>query len=181
MWDVSGIHGAAPIWRDLVHALHETVPSREPAAPGSVVLRQVRFNDVAEASRPEWFLRGTEVAVVERAAVADRGARIAYPGDGLIVAVDPDIPDDVERIVFQMEPERSDLHWRLARTSGKGCAVRLDAGASWKPAAGAWRLELLNDENAELAAVHFSVRGDAPGEENCGPDHTQGSEATGTR
>jgi penicillin-binding protein 1C len=184
MWDVSGIHGAAPIWRDLVHALHETVPSREPAAPGSIALRQVRFIDVAEASRPEWFLRGTEVAVVERAAAdadADRGARIAYPGDGLIVALDPDIPADVERIAFQMEPERSDLHWRLARTSGRACTTTLGAGASWKPAAGAWRLALVNDDDAEFAAVHFTVRGGALDDEDCGLDRTQSSEATGTR
>jgi penicillin-binding protein 1C len=185
MWDVSGIHGAAPIWRDLVHALHETVPSREPAAPGSIALHQVRFNDVAEASRPEWFLRGTEVAVVERAAVdadADRSARIAYPGDGLIVALDPDIPVDVERIAFQMEPERGDLHWRLARTSGRACATTLDAGTSWKPAAGVWRLALTSDDDAELAAVHFSVRGGAADGENCGSDRIQSSEdATGTR
>jgi hypothetical protein len=33
MHDVSGVTGAAPIWRDLIHRLHEAEPSIKPIAP----------------------------------------------------------------------------------------------------------------------------------------------------
>jgi penicillin-binding protein 1C len=61
MRDVSGVTGAAPIWRDIVHFLHANDPSMRAAVPTSVVRETVRFEPAIEPDRDEWFVRGTEM------------------------------------------------------------------------------------------------------------------------
>lgn len=41
MWDVSGVTGAAPIWREVIEHLHADQPSRTPGVPAGVVQREV--------------------------------------------------------------------------------------------------------------------------------------------
>ncbi|HNJ83898.1 MAG TPA: penicillin-binding protein 1C, partial [Piscinibacter sp.] len=60
MHEVSGVSGAAPIWRELVAALHAGQPSRAPARPAGVVAQRVVFEANREAPREELFLAGTE-------------------------------------------------------------------------------------------------------------------------
>ncbi len=60
MWDVSGVTGAAPIWREIVDHLHASQPSRAPKAPADVVQREVVFVPAVEPPRREWFVAGTE-------------------------------------------------------------------------------------------------------------------------
>ena len=60
MWDVSGVTGAAPIWREIVDHLHERQPSRAPSVPSGVVQREVVFAPAVEPARREWFVAGTE-------------------------------------------------------------------------------------------------------------------------
>ena len=60
MWDVSGVTGAAPIWREIVDHLHAHQPSRAPRVPAGVVQREVVFAPAVEPSRREWFVAGTE-------------------------------------------------------------------------------------------------------------------------
>src|SRR5690606_14687358 len=59
MHDVSGVSGAAPIWRDLVHRLHRDTPSVRPAPPPDLVRAGVSFDPPVETARQEWFLSGT--------------------------------------------------------------------------------------------------------------------------
>ncbi len=95
---VSGTSGAAPVWRELMLALHRASPPPRPAPPADVELRQVRFAGGIEPARTEAFLRGTAQPLFGPAPPEARRARIASPVSGSIYALDPDIPIDRQRI-----------------------------------------------------------------------------------
>lgn len=81
MWNVSGISGAAPIWRNLMLALHPTPPSIQP---------NVTYYPPAEALQKSYI------------------SRIKYPADGMLVGLDPDIPKDLQKIPIEIENLQSD-------------------------------------------------------------------------
>jgi len=154
MWDVSGVSGAAPVWQEVMNRLHRGAPSHAPAAPPGVVTRRVRFDPALEPAREEYFVAGTEMPEVRVAATPAR-ARIAYPGDGTIVALDPDIPAGRQRIALRASGAGSGGSWRIdGRLAGSADGVAL-----WQPAPGRHRLALLDAEGRELDAVRFEVRG----------------------
>lgn len=76
MWAVSGVSGAAPIWRALMDHLHR-------GRAGAVLPR------LAEP-KPATFDRG-------------RFGHILYPPSGAILAMDPDIPGAHQRVMFEAE------------------------------------------------------------------------------
>ena len=93
----------------------------------------IRFEPATEAPRDEWFLAGTEAAVLRGAAqVGASAARcrrfgIASPRDGCLFALDPDMPPAAQRITF--EGERG--VWMLdggASASPSGCSGRRGPG-----------------------------------------------------
>jgi penicillin-binding protein 1C len=153
MKDVSGVTGAAPVWLELMRSLHARSGSKPPKAPAGVVAAEVTFSPAIESTRREWFLRGTETTHMR---VLDRStqdaARIAYPKSGTILALDPDIPSDSQRVYFQTLPEVDAPHFALD-------GERFDAGAGWSPTPGTHRLALLDANGAELDDVEFEVRG----------------------
>ncbi|HKX44649.1 MAG TPA: penicillin-binding protein 1C, partial [Burkholderiaceae bacterium] len=106
MHGVSGVSGAAPVWQALVRRLHENSPSKAPRPPAGVVATRVAFDARREPARDEWFLAGTEQAVVRGSAQLDPNPRfgIASPRDGSIFAIDPDMPSAAQRITFEGEP-----------------------------------------------------------------------------
>jgi len=154
MWDVSGVTGAAPVWRDVVDYLHAGRPSRAPQAPDGVVRQQLAFAPEIEAPRAEWFMRGTETTLVKLVPGAERAPAILYPGEASILAIDPDIPDAVERVVFRAQ-------------AGKGLAWRLDGAAlgpaehdvAWRPVHGKHELALVAPDGQIKASARFQVRG----------------------
>lgn len=154
MWDVSGVSGAAPVWRDLMDYLHREQPPRQEAAPNGVVRRDVRYAPAHESARQEWFLRGTETTLVEAVAPERRAPKIIYPVDGSILAVDPDIPAERERVLFQAQAGQG-LRWRLDDAE-HGAA---DAVLAWRPAVGSHRLDLLDADGKVIATSRFEVRG----------------------
>ena len=154
MWDVSGVSGAAPVWRDVMDFLHREHPPRQAAAPDGVVRRELRYAPAHEAARQEWFLRGTETSLVEAVAPERRTPKIIYPVDGSILATDPDIPAERERVLFQAQAGQG-LRWRLDDAE-QGAA---DAVLAWRPAVGPHRLELLDAAGKVLATSRFEVRG----------------------
>ena len=146
--------GAAPVWQEIVNRLHRGAPSRPPAPPPGVVVRRVRFDGDLEAARDEWFVAGTEMAEVRIAGTATR-PRIAYPGEGTIVALDPDIPAAQQRIALRAAGPGSGGSWRIDdRPAGDAHGVTL-----WLPAPGRHRLALLDAGGREVDAVRFEVRG----------------------
>jgi len=95
---VSGTSGAAPVWRDVMLALHADRPSKAPPMPSGVEARAIRFAENIEQPRREYFLAGTGMSVVTAAPDTSRRPRIMNPVSGSVYAIDPDIPIDRQRL-----------------------------------------------------------------------------------
>ncbi len=156
MRDVSGISGAAPAWLDIMNALHRgEARAPAPPRPADVVARHVRFVPGIEAERDELFLKGTEVDEVALKPVLPAAVRILYPGEGTIIALDPDIPFEAQRVRFETSQASFDVAWRLD-------GAPLDppmADSMWHPRAGHHELALIDSDGKELDRVRFEVRG----------------------
>ncbi|MDB5868835.1 MAG: penicillin-binding protein [Polaromonas sp.] len=179
MWDVSGTSGAAPVWAALMNHLHRTEPSRPPAPPPGLIQMPVRFAAAdsqaggaapVEAARTEWFLQGTEQAVfaIDSGASharypgakglkglnysARQAARIIAPTTGTIIALDPDIPPNRQRVSFSAEG--SGLRWLMdGKPFAKGPA------AQWLPWPGQHVVRLVGRQGEVLDEVRLEVRG----------------------
>ena len=155
MHDVSGVTGAAPVWIELVDFLHRRSTSTEPPRPRSVIARDITFEQSIEAARAEYFVAGTEIDVVAAKATGTVRAGIAYPGDGSIIALDPDIPPEVQRVRFLAAPKLPGQRWRL---DGETLGVP-DQPVLWEPQAGRHDLVLVSASGEEVDRVGFEVRG----------------------
>jgi penicillin-binding protein 1C len=154
MWDVSGVTGAAPVWRDVMDYLHRNVSSRAPVAPRGVVGQQIAYQPQIESSRREWFVAGTESAKIEVLGDAKRVPKIRYPGNGTIIAVDPDIPEPQQRVFFQAQAGGGYL-WQLdGAVLGKAME-----DVAWRPAPGEHVVKLVDDVGKVVDTVRFQVRG----------------------
>jgi penicillin-binding protein 1C len=98
MTAVSGTSGAAPVWRDVMMALHKDSPSHAPPPPPGVEQRRIVFASRAEPDRFEYFLSGTGQTVQDFAPPESRRPRISNPVNGSIFALDPDIPISRQRM-----------------------------------------------------------------------------------
>jgi penicillin-binding protein 1C len=156
MWDVSGVSGAAPVWRDLMDYLQRDSPSRAPSAPPGLVRQMVAFTPAVEAPRSEWFVRGSETASVELLAPSQRQPKILYPADSSLIALDPDIPERLQRVRFLAQGGHAPM-WMLDGEE-VGQAV-VDAG--WAPVPGKHELKLMGQDGRTLASARFEVRGGA--------------------
>ena len=154
MWDVSGVTGAAPVWRDVMDYLHQHVASRAPAAPPGVLRREVTWQPAFEPSRAEWFIAGTESAEVALLADGRRAPRILYPVEASIIAIDPDIPDVSQRVFFQAQAGQG-LHWVLDGAMLGPASERY----TWRPTPGPHELVLADASANTVAASRFLVRG----------------------
>ena len=101
---VSGVVGAAPVWRAVMLHLHRDAPggALNHRLPGGTLstageARTVHFDPAIEPPRREWFVPGTALDTVRLAAATAR-PRIVAPADGTVVALDPDIPRARQRI-----------------------------------------------------------------------------------
>jgi penicillin-binding protein 1C len=156
MWDVSGVTGAAPVWHDVMNYLHRGVPARRPKAPPNVVAQEIEFIPQVEAPRKEWFISGTEKTKIELLAETDRPSKIRYPGRDSIIAIDPDIPDERQRVFFQAQAGKGHV-WRL----DGAILSKANMDFAWSPQPGTHRLELLNAEGNAVDSIDFQVRGSA--------------------
>jgi penicillin-binding protein 1C len=163
MWDVSGTSGAAPVWAALMNYLHRAQPSRAPKPPAGVVQAPVQFAPAEsgpkaaplEAARAEWFVQGTQqarFAISSKAADAQRSARITAPASGTIIALDPDIPPQRQRVNFLAEGNK--LRWRL---DGKPFAT--GPAAQWLPWPGRHVVQLVGARGEVLDEIRLEVRG----------------------
>lgn len=155
MQDVSGVTGAAPIWLEVVNYLHRHLASRQPELPRGAIRAQVRFEKDLEPARAELFLPGTALTRVASKSVEATRVSIAYPGNGTIIALDPDIPEQVQRVRFTMRPEVEGYRWQLNGTI-------LQSGPSttlWRPEAGLHTLGLLSAMGQLADQIRFEVRG----------------------
>jgi penicillin-binding protein 1C len=159
---VSGVSGAAPIWREVMDWLHRGDPdqarprraSLPPAAPPGVVSVPIRFEPPLEPPRQEWFVSGTERSVIQRSANSDLAA-IQYPTEGMVIVLDPDIPLHRQRLPLLLTtPARAGWQWQMdAQPLGQA-----DRRSYWLPQPGAHHLSLLDATGQEKARVRFEVK-----------------------
>lgn len=152
MWNVSGISGAAPIWHDLMGYLHRRTTSHPPKPPPHVTETAIG-SDNGSVGRKEWFINGTEPLSLEPARAGQSTPRIVYPPRDVIIAIDPDIPSRLQKVVFEAYGATSGTTWVLN-------GIRLGPGGlfPWQPVSGTHRLELVKDDSTILDEVTFIVR-----------------------
>jgi penicillin-binding protein 1C len=148
MHQVSGVSGAAPVWREVVAWLHAGDVSRPPAAPQGLVARG-----------GEWFVAGTEPLAGGLPTPQTAGAMAAFgiqsPRDGSVVLLDPEIPMAAQQMVFAGAAGR----WQInGRPLGSGTSVH------WLPRPGRHVLERRDVGSAATAPdrVVFEVRAAPP-------------------
>ncbi|MDP3252075.1 MAG: penicillin-binding protein 1C [Hydrogenophaga sp.] len=161
MWDVSGTSGAAPVWSAVMQHLHASTPSRAPTPPKGLVQAGAFFGHPGderplEAARNEWFMAGTEQTSFARHAPATTGARaplrIRAPASGTIIALDPDIPPNRQRLTFTASGNGG--RWRLdGKPLAQGTQVQ------WLPWPGRHVMQLTDARGKVLDEVRFEVRG----------------------
>ncbi|MDB5828359.1 MAG: penicillin-binding protein, partial [Variovorax sp.] len=166
MWDVSGTSGAAPVWAEVMHFLHATEPSRAPTPPAGLVRAHVTFGSgsdggLLEAARDEWFLQGTEQAEFALDSTSGQSqrdgasARITSPSNGTIIALDPDIPPNRQRVRFESGAgEGAGLRWQI---DGKPFAR--GASAQWLPWPGRHTIQLVDARGQLQDEIKLEVRG----------------------
>lgn len=131
MWDVTGVDGAAPVWHDVLTEIERLNPSVH-LAPR--VRKTVTF-DSKQSLSPRHF------------------AFIISPGPDTQYALDPNIPDDFERIKFEADGALQDLFWSL---NGKVLNSARET-VFWKPDKGSHQLKLVDKNGKEEAKINFRV------------------------
>jgi penicillin-binding protein 1C len=147
MHDVSGVSGAAPAWAAIMGRLHAGLASRPPKPPPRLARKTVTLAGAAPGS--EWFLAGTEPPAGGWSAAAPP-ARILQPGDGDILALDPDIPPERQRLALRASHAPPGAWWQLDE-------ARL-AEPDWPLVRGRHELILRDEAGAELDRARFEVR-----------------------
>jgi penicillin-binding protein 1C len=151
MWGVSGMHGAAPVWLNIMNYLQENgKKSAAPVKPAGVVRQRVTYENQQEASRIEYFLAGTEQSKVYLGIAVPR---ILSPVDKAVYAIDPDIPPRNQKIVFRASGVKKAVWWLSGKKVGEGSVF------GWAPWPGRYRLELRDEAGKVVQGVQFEVRG----------------------
>ncbi|MGE0029915.1 MAG: penicillin-binding protein 1C [Steroidobacteraceae bacterium] len=154
MHDVSGVTGAAPVWQEIMLALHEGSPAPPPTAPMQLVSNLARFNPAVEAPRQEWFIDGTVTSEIGAVMPGSGIARITSPPNGMVIALDPDIPSAHQRVPIEAAGGSKSMQLRLdEKAIGSATDLHL-----WQPSAGAHRLALVDDRGRVVDQVLFTVR-----------------------
>jgi penicillin-binding protein 1C len=153
MHDVTGVSGAAPVWAELMEALHRDVIVVAPEAPRGVSRAHVAYSPAHEAARDEWFVTGTEGPVVEAVGSGQAMARIASPAQATVIALDPDIPVRAQRVPLRARGHLEGLVFELDGTP-LGEAQR---PLLWSPAPGVHRLALVDRAGRTVDHVRFTV------------------------
>ena len=154
MHDVSGVSGAAPVWRDIMLAAHRGAAPPAPNRPAAVEAQRIRFEPAIEPPREEVFMAGSARAVIRLADAGQLAPRIVTPLPGTIVALDPDIPPANQTLSIAAQAPagaRLELDGRVL-----GSAIRPHA---WFPQPGLHRLRLVGADGAVLDEAGFEVRG----------------------
>ena len=154
MTRVSGTSGAAPVWRDIMLALHAASPGRQPVRPADVEARAISYAEGIESPRSEYFVRGTGQTEIASAPATARRPRIASPVSGTVYALDPDIPLPQQRIRITTIGTVSGERLRLDNHD-LGLA---DASPTLLPGPGRHRLMLVDNEGKVVDRSLFTVR-----------------------
>lgn len=151
---VSGTSGAAPVWRDMMLALHAGRPGKAPTRPAEIELRQIALPGTREPPRREYFIRGTGQTQLAAAPATARRPRIISPVSGSVYALDPDIPVDRQRLAVTVSGETAGYRLIL----DKKMAGDAGAGLQLLPRPGSHMLALVDPGGRMVDRVRFTVR-----------------------
>lgn len=158
MRDVSGVSGAAPIWHDVMSALHGGRPGRQPDPPAGLLRQRVTFAGGLEAPRDEYFLPATVITRVEPVSPAPSSrSRIVSPARNTVIALDPDMPAENQRLLLRAShasPARGEPLWRIGSE-----VIAQGVQAYWHPVPGRHRLVLQDTAGRVLDEIPVQVRG----------------------
>lgn len=161
MHAVSGVTGAGPVWHELMTALHASRPSVAPDPPAGVRSILTHFSPAVEPPRREWYLEGAVLTTRESAALPEQALpKIESPADGMVIALDPDIPVGYQRVLISVHGAARDMRLKL---NGHPLSS-LGASQFWTPRAGVYQLTLEDAAGSTLGSVHFTVR-DSPSDD----------------
>ena len=153
MADVSGITGAAPAWASIMQALHGGDTPSAPSPPASVVARDITFVPALEPPRREWFIDDTAMSRIELISAGGEAARIVSPANGVVIAIDPDIPPGHQSVLIESRGALPAAQLYLDDVVLGPASKRL----AWFPQPGYHRLELREDARVR-DSVKFTVR-----------------------
>lgn len=159
MQGVSGVAGAAPVWRDVMDFLHEEALPQAPRRPAGLVRARVAYAEGFEPARDEWFIAGTEAALVTAAPASAPRPYITRPADGATLALDPDIPPARQRLAIRVSAPEPGTLSRLRLSIDGGTPLPADQAGLWLPAPGRHVLRLTDASGVELDRVRVTVRG----------------------
>jgi len=154
MWNVSGITGAAPIWMEMMDFLHRDIPSIKREALPGLVRKRIEFSQGIAASREEWFIRGTEPNLRDQR-VGQFNQRIIYPPSGTVIALDPDIPPELQKVFFVSQTNEHGSKWILNGSSISPVGKTI----AWVPKVGEYKLVIVDQEERIIDTIYFEVRG----------------------
>ncbi len=132
MWNVSGITGAAPAWRDIMN----------------------RLSDGEFPTEKKKIMESNTVFIPTSVKNKTNLMKITYPANHTIIAVDPDIPSKHQAVYFEASILDKNSHWVLNGTildAVKGMYL-------WNPKSGKYKLSIQNKYNKILDQVEFEVR-----------------------
>jgi penicillin-binding protein 1C len=150
MHDVTGVTGAGPVWHAVMVGLHARVPSEPPATPQNVTATRTRFSPAVEPERTELFLKSAMKSVQ----VAGEIARISSPANGMVIAIDPDIPPRLQRVPLAARGADDRMVLRL---NGQLVGPASD-NLMWTPERGTYVLALEDPSGHTLDSARFIVR-----------------------
>jgi penicillin-binding protein 1C len=157
-----------------------TASMSAPALPITGVVRApIQYAQAQEAGREEWFIQGTEQSLVSQDAIYlvaapaifhwakgqkslknqtenNNTAKIIQPAPGTIIALDPDIPPQRQRLHLQANAHANPqaVRWLL---DGKPLAK--GAQTQWLPWPGRHVITLVDVQGKVLDEVRIEVRG----------------------
>jgi penicillin-binding protein 1C len=165
MWNVSGVSGAAPVWSEVMNYLNSHKSTRKMNVPKNVVRREVASSGNIGKRQEEWFIGGTEPSANVQM-VKQYNEKIVYPPSGTVIAIDPDIPPDLQKVFFISQSAERELRWQLNESTigetGKTVA--------WSPQKGKYSLVLQDVQGKIIDSVNFEVRGAADALQENDPD-----------
>lgn len=137
MWNVLGVRGAAPIWKKLMEKVQMNYPSDQKLAVFNSTNDSL-LDSMGETAQPEVYPR----------------ARISYPQDGTIVALDPSIPARNQRIpLIAQIPQGRKIMWKV-----NGQSLASSQGTiMWTPTAGRHTVDLV-EEGVNVQSVRILVK-----------------------
>lgn len=107
-----------------------------------------------EPRREEWFIKETEPNSKDRE-IGQLNQRTVYPPLGTVIALDPVIPPEFQKVFFVSQVHEDHCQWLLNGSALEGTGRTIP----WIPKPGKYHLAIADKDEKVLDYVYFEVRG----------------------